>query len=134
MPQFSETTLYKGNFGGLCLPKTVPQLCPNSAPFKKTGNSFCVYANGRLRIRKRLFGLTQTVVVKARSPCYNGTCTAFGRSLLPIRDYLNEAKELSEWSKEGISRTFMLSYAFFLLKNLHFECFFCTFVVNNKHT
>ena len=75
---------------------------PQQCPWKKSGNSFCVYANGRLRRRKRLFGLTQTVARRLRSPCCNGTCTVFGRGEFPIRNVSNEAKELSERSKEGI--------------------------------
>ena len=71
---------------------TPPQQCP----FQKSGDSFCVYANGRLRRRKQLFGLTQTVVSPARNPCSNGSCTVFGRREYPIRPYLNDAKELSE--------------------------------------
>ena len=78
---------------------TVPQLCPLS---KKNGNSFCVYAHGRLRRRKRLFGLTQTVARRLRSPYYNGSCTVFGRGEYTIRPYRNEAKKLSEWNKGAI--------------------------------
>ena len=71
--------------------------CPNPAPtvpLKKFGNSFCVYANDRLRRRKRLFGLTRTVARRPRSPCYNATCTVSGRLEYPISYYLNDAKKV----------------------------------------
>ena len=74
----------KGNLRGYVAKKsalTQPQPCP----LQKYGNSFCVYANGRLRRRKRLFGLTRTVAGKARRPCCNGTCTVSGRQGYTIR-------------------------------------------------
>ena len=42
--------------------KSVPQVCPLGAPQKKFNNSVCVYPNGCLGVRARLFGYTQTVV------------------------------------------------------------------------
>ena len=67
---------------------TPPQQCP----FQKSGDSFCVYANGRLRRRKRLFGLTQTVARRLLSPSHNGFRTRHGRGLYPERNYLNKKR------------------------------------------
>ena len=56
--------------------KTVPQLCRNcAAPMPltdalvKQNRCFCVYENGRLGVRKRLFGRTRTVAGTVLRPC-----------------------------------------------------------------
>ena len=47
-PFSPKIPLHKGNLRGHSWLKTVPQPRPNSAPLQKPGDSFCVYANGRL--------------------------------------------------------------------------------------
>ena len=59
-PDSLKVPLYKRNYQGLCLQKRRPNPAL-TLPLTKTGFSFCVYGNGRLRRRKRLFGLKQTV-------------------------------------------------------------------------
>ena len=58
---------------------------PSPRPSAKFDDSFCVYANGRLRRRKRLFGLTQTVARTVLRPCKHGTRTPSERSKNPVR-------------------------------------------------
>ena len=92
-PFFWEPLYTKVLFRGYVCQKGCPNPAP-TVPLKKFGNSFCVYANDRLRRRKRLFGLTRTVARRPRSPYYNATCTVSGRLEYPISYYLNDAKKV----------------------------------------
>jgi hypothetical protein len=57
----SEITFVQRVFSGAMFAKKGALTMPQQCPWKNNVDSFCVYAHGRLRIRKRLFGLTQTV-------------------------------------------------------------------------
>ena len=45
---------------------------------------FCAYASGRLRRRKRLFGLTQTLARQSLLPCTKVLCSLFPYFTLPV--------------------------------------------------
>ena len=51
---------------------------------QKTNNCFCVYANGRLRRRKRLFGLTQKLKRRYLIPCAKALRTFSAYFALPV--------------------------------------------------
>ena len=67
-PFFWEPLYTKVLFRGYVCQKGCPNPAP-TVPLKKFGNSFCVYANDRLRRRKRLFGRTRTLARRHLAPC-----------------------------------------------------------------
>ena len=64
-PNSLKPPLYKGDSRGLCLPKTVPQPRPNSAPTQ--------IRQQLLRIRERSFAYTRTVVWANANGCRKGS-------------------------------------------------------------
>ena len=75
VPLFDLIICLTNSWQGHSRPKTVPLPCPWGAPVVPQENSikilvqtFCAYAHGRLRLRKKSFAPTQTVVKRLFSP------------------------------------------------------------------
>ena len=57
---------------------------PKCTLIQKQSNCFWAYANGRLRIRERLFGLTRTVARRLLAPCTRAQRTFSAYFALPV--------------------------------------------------
>ena len=57
---------------------------PNYTLMQKQSNCFWAYANGRLRIRERSFGLTRTVARRLLAPCTKAQRTFSAYFALPV--------------------------------------------------
>ena len=51
---------------------------------QKRMDCFCAYASGRLRRRKRLFGLTQTLARRPLFPCAKAFCPLYAYYTIPV--------------------------------------------------
>ena len=51
---------------------------------QKRMDCFCAYESGRLRRRKRLFGLTQTLARRPLFPCAKAFCPLYAYYTIPV--------------------------------------------------